>query len=523
MHLHTRATQLKDDAADPSITRRRVYDVLARSVHGLLNPKLTWRLFLGAEVLLLAGVVGGGVLLSHADEWRPVLLVALLLVLALLAEWFTVELSEGMLSASLIAIVLAMGLLGPAPAAACGIAAMIHRSVSAHLRASQSLNNLATFAAVPFAGGMLIRALAGDVHDAHNQHLTQGVVFGLIVLGVFIVTLGLNFVLVGVDVRLDEGRSLIRQLREFLPLIPGQLAAGALAAILAVAYMNFGLSVLFASIALLLIFQYLTAALVRSEDRAEQLEKRSRQLVGLQLGVLRTLVRALETRDPTTSRHASAVARYSVALAKEIGCSKDEQEVVRTAALLHDIGKFTWPDRVLHAEVVEPDDQEIVRNHPQEGAVLVGALDGYGEVADAILYHHERVDGGGYPAGLIGKEIPVASRILAICSAYDAMTAPGGYRSPMMPEEALEELRRAPAHGQFDPELIKSFIALLEREGPTVAQNADFETELEFERRVREMAEPRSADRTAHAPRPSRRRNWRSSVQGLRESTLNKG
>lgn len=523
MHLHIRATQLKDDApADPSPTQLGVHDLLARGVRRIVNPKLKWRLFLASEVVLLAGVLGGAVLLSKTDEWTPLLLVVLLLVLALLAEWFTVELNEGMLSASLIAIVLAMGLLGPGPAAACGVAAMIHRSVAARLRASQSLNNLATFAAVPFVGGLMIRGLAGDVHDAHNQALTHGIVFGLIVFGVFVVTLGLNFILVGVDVRLDEGRSLVRQLREFVPLIPGQLAAGALAAILAVAYTNLGLSVLFASIALLLIFQYLTAALVRSEERAEQLEKRSRQLVGLQLGVLRTLVRALETRDPTTSRHASAVARYSRALAKEVGCDKDEQEVVRTAALLHDIGKFTWPDRILHADVVQEEDLSIVRNHPQEGAVLVGALDGYGEVADAILYHHERVDGAGYPAGLIGNEIPRASRILAICSAYDAMTAGAGYRSAMTPEEALDELRQAPAHGQFDPELIESFIALLEREGPTVAQDADFETELEFERRVREMAEPRTTGRTSGPLHTVRRRDWRSNVARLRELALTK-
>ena len=78
---------------------------------------------------------------------------------------------------------------------------------------------------------------------------------------------------------------------------------------------------------------------------------------------------------------------------------------------------------MLHAESVADEDMAIVRNHPQEGAILVGALDGYGPVADAILYHHERVDGRGYPAGLIGKEIPLASRILAICSIYDTMTA----------------------------------------------------------------------------------------------------
>ena len=145
-------------------------------------------------------------------------------------------------------------------------------------------------------------------------------------------------------------------------------------------------------------------------------------------------------------------------------------------------------------------------------------------VADAILYHHERVDGSGYPAGLIGKEIPLASRILAICSTYDTMTARESYRSPMTPQEAMDELRHAARNGQLDAELVESFIALLEREGPTFAQDADFETELAFEQRVQEMAEPRAADRTPlplHGPR-SRRLSWRSTVQGLRERAPNK-
>jgi putative nucleotidyltransferase with HDIG domain len=459
----------------------------------MFSAKLTRRLFLAGEVLLLAAAIGGTAWLSHAQEWHPLALVVVLAALALLGEWFSVETSDGQLSASLVAIVLAMALLGPAPAAACGVAAMIHRSAMRRLPVTQWLSNLSTFAAFPFAGGWLVRELAGDVHNPRNHHMTQSIAFGLVVFGVFVVVLGLDFILVGLDVRTEEGQSLPRQMREYLPLLPGELAAGALAAILALAYTNLGLAVLFGSIALLLIFQRLTAALLRSEYRAEQLEARSRQLVGLQLGVLRTLVRALGMRDRSTGRHASAVAHYSEALAKESGCAEDEQEVVRTAALLHDVGKFTWPDRVLHAEVVEDEDRAIVESHAQEGAILVGALDGYGPAADAILYHHERVDGRGYPAGLIGSEIPLASRILAICCTYDTMTARESYRSPMTPEEATAELRSGARNGQLDGELVEMFIALLEREGPTFAKDADFETSLEFERRVRDMAEPRAA------------------------------
>jgi putative nucleotidyltransferase with HDIG domain len=454
--------------------------------------KLTTRLLLVAEVLLLAGMVVVAVWVSHSSEWHPLTLVGLLLVIALGGEWFTVETNHGVLSASLGAMVLAMGLLGPAPAAVCGIGAIGLHSALGRRPAAIWLNNLVAFGVAAFAGGLLVRAVAGQVAGVHSQNMSQSVIFGLIVLGALVVLLGLNFALFALDLCLRQGRSLARLTNElFLPLLPGELAVGVVATVLVLAYRSAGLPILLAAIPVLLIFRHLTVALLRSEDRAEQLQARTIHLVSLQMGVLRTLVRALEMRDPTTSRHASAVARYCAALAKEIGATEDAQEVMRTAGLLHDIGKFTWPDSVLHADVVRAEDQEIVRRHPQDGAELVGALDGYGSAADAILYHHERVDGGGYPAGLIGKEIPLESRILAICCTYHTMTARESYRAPMSAEEAMTELRLSATNGQLDGELVESFIGLLEREGPALAQDADFETELEFDRRVRDMAEPK--------------------------------
>jgi putative nucleotidyltransferase with HDIG domain len=459
------------------------------------SPLLAKRLFWTAELILLVGTVSYAAWISRADEWRPLPLVGLLLVLALVGDWISVPVRVVQLSASLVALVLAMSLLGPAPAVVFGVTAVALNSAVRRVAPAQSLNNLCTFSVFLLVGALLIRTLSGDVHDPHNQHLTHSVAFGLIVFGVFLVVAVLNFVLIALDVRIENGHSLARQAREvFFPMLSGQLAAGALATMLAVAYTNLGLYVLFGAVAVFLIFYYLTIALLRSEDRAHQLEARTIHLVSLQLGVLRTLVRALGMRDPTTGRHSAAVARYAQLLAKEVGCSQDEQDTVHTAGLLHDIGKFTWPDHVLHADVVRPEDQEIVKRHPQDGAELVGALDGYGPVADAILYHHERVDGGGYPAGLIGKEIPLSSRILAICCVYDTMTKRESYRPPMTPEEAMTELRSASGNGQLDAQLVESFVALLEREGATFAQgeHADFETELAFERRVQQMATPMS-------------------------------
>lgn len=495
MQLRTPARQRSDEAVGPGVGTRGILRVFRPGNGEPQSPRLKQRVFWAAQVLLLVGGVGTSTWLSRTEEWRPLLLVALLLGLALAGHWLSVTIRIGRLNASLVALVLAMSLLGPVPAVVFGISAMILTSALRRLPPAQWLTNLSTFAVVPLAGGLMVRALAGNIHDPANQHLTRSVTFGLIVMAMFVATVVLNFVLVALEGYVDEGHSLRRQARDlFFPLLPGQLASGALATILAVAYTNSGLPVLFGAIAVLVIFQHLTVALLRSEDRADQLEARTIHLVSLQLGVLRTLVRALGMRDETTGRHSAAVALYARELAKEIGADQDEQDTVHTAGLLHDIGKFTWPDRVLHADVVRTEDQEIVKRHPQDGAELVGALDGYGPVADAILYHHERVDGSGYPAGLIGREIPLSSRILAIACIYDTMTQRDSYRPPMSPAEALAELRVAAERGQLDAELVESFAAMLEREGPTFAQDhrADFETELAFERRVREMAQPSS-------------------------------
>ncbi len=457
----------------------------------------TRRIFWGLELALFAAVVAGSVLVAGKHEWQPLSLIALLLGLSLAGHWLSVEISGGKLSPSLVAIIMAMGLLGPVAAAVCGIATMVLSSAVRRLPPAQWLSNVMIYAVVPFAGGLVMQMLGAGIGRGGIPS-GEALIFGLQLFGVVLATTAASFLFFALDVRVDEGRPLRRILAELVPVLPGELAVGVLATVLAAAYKGVGFPSLIAAITVLIVFRQLTVALLRSEERAEALLARSRQLVGLQLGVLRTLVRALGMRDETTARHAAAVALYAKALAQEIGCSEEEQDTVHAAGLLHEIGKFTWPDRVLHARVIAEEDMQIVRNHPQEGSLLVGALDGYGPVADAILYHHERVDGRGYPAGLIGKEIPLASRILAISSVYDTMTARESYRAPtgegglvMTPDEAIAELRNSAANGQLDGDLVESFIRVLEREGTTFAHDADFEQELSFERRVREMAEPK--------------------------------
>jgi putative nucleotidyltransferase with HDIG domain len=459
------------------------------------TPRLTRSVYLAGEGLLLVGILFAAAWLSRSQEWHPLLLVVMLVGLALVGTQLEASVGSGRVTTSHIALVLCMTLLGPAPAVAAGVAVAVVISDPLRRRLSPALwlSNLFTDTAYPFCGALLARWALGNIHDAHHHHAFLGIEFALVVFGVFFATIALNFLLFAIEITVSEGRSLLRQAREaFVPLLPGHLATGVLAALLAVAYTNLGLSVLFGALLVLIIFHYLTTALLRSEDRADQLEARSIHLANLQFGVLSMLLDALALRDRSTSRHAAAVARYAQALAKELDCDGEEQEVIHTAALLHDIGKFAWSDRILHPQSLTDEDWEVIRRHPQEGSELVGKLDGYGPVADAILYHHERMDGAGYPAGLIGSEIPLASRIIAVCSTFDTMTRGTTMGSPLAPPDAVAELRNV-AGRQLDPELVERFVAMLEHKAPlsTLAiEEPDYETELAFTQRVRKLAQP---------------------------------
>ena len=144
--------------------------------------------------------------------------------------------------------------------------------------------------------------------------------------------------------------------------------------------------------------------------------------------------------------------------------------------------------------MLSDEDWAVIRRHPQDGATLVGALDGYGPVADAILYHHEHIDGSGYPAGLIGNEIPLASRILAICSIYDTMTARDDL--PLADDAPGSHDRAAagsPGASSTPSSSRPSSRCCCARTPPSwrAREDADFETELAFESRVRQMAQPK--------------------------------
>jgi diguanylate cyclase (GGDEF)-like protein len=180
------------------------------------------------------------------------------------------------------------------------------------------------------------------------------------------------------------------------------------------------------------------------------------------LSAIYALVSTVEAKDPYTYGHSKKVNTYAVALAERIGLSPDEVLKVSTAALIHDIGIIGIPDRVLNKKgELNEGDLQAIQAHPKLGATIVNNISSLIPCESGILHHHERWDGGGYPEGLKGEEIPIEARILAIADSFAAMTSARPYRPPLSHEEIIKELRQG-AGTQFDPKLVDVFIGIIE-------------------------------------------------------------
>jgi diguanylate cyclase (GGDEF)-like protein/putative nucleotidyltransferase with HDIG domain len=176
---------------------------------------------------------------------------------------------------------------------------------------------------------------------------------------------------------------------------------------------------------------------------------------------IEALSAAVDAKDHYTRGHSDSVTRYSLALAKKLGLSESELENLKAAALLHDIGKIGTPDSILRKPgPLKIDEWQIIEDHPRIGSEILEKVQQLSSIVPAVRHHHERYDGLGYPNGLVGRNIPLIARIIALADSYDAMTSDRTYRRALSPEEALEEMRRC-AGTQFDPELVEIFIEIV--------------------------------------------------------------
>jgi putative nucleotidyltransferase with HDIG domain len=175
------------------------------------------------------------------------------------------------------------------------------------------------------------------------------------------------------------------------------------------------------------------------------------------------LAETLDLRDVGTARHSETVGRYAEQISRALGWDVARVERVRAAGILHDIGKLGISDATLHKPGrLSPQEWDEMRRHPELGARILEHAN-LRDIASWVLAHHERVDGGGYPRGLAGEQIPPEARILAVADAYEAMTADRPYRRALGRDKARAELLRG-VGTQFDAGVVEAFLAVLDAE-----------------------------------------------------------
>lgn len=204
------------------------------------------------------------------------------------------------------------------------------------------------------------------------------------------------------------------------------------------------------ALAPLFLIHFTQRAVLRLEEAGEvigqqnvSLEEAHRAVIERSTAALEALSATVDARDTYTAGHSRRVAASAIVIAREIGLSGHDLVLVDQAALLHDIGKIGVPDAVLLKEgPLTAAEWVVMRGHPEEGARIIERLGYLDEVVPGIRFHHERMDGRGYPEGLLGDEIPLAARIIHVADSLDAMTTKRLYREERSFEEALEEIRR---------------------------------------------------------------------------------
>jgi putative nucleotidyltransferase with HDIG domain len=440
------------------------------SVTSARGPRSAQRVALacvGVGIAACAVVAGRQVDVDRLDGLTVVLVVSAVVAGATVVP----SLGRASISAGFIVLTLAAALLGPAAAALCALATEVTAARKLRTPLPAALFNVLGSAGPAIIAASLIRG----VHPAGGSSA-----FYLLVAAGSVIILTLNFAVISIYFPIFRGeRTLTASL--VWDYAPTQALNIAMAMAGAGIYVKVGLAGIVFALLALFTFAYMAHLLEQSRRRAEQ-------YVSLSWGVLAGLMRSLDVRDERAARHAAAVAAFARDMAKKIGMSPREQELAHTAGLLHDIGHFALSDRVHErGRTLTEEDWEAIWRHPELGADMLKDLGMYGPVAEIVLAHHERIDGRGYPHQLLGEEIPAIAKLIAVAEVYDTLTAQDTYRTQMSSFEALRELRRV-AGSQLDAEYVEILARLLTGEGVGYrhADAADFDTELDMERRIHE-------------------------------------
>ncbi|MCS7180851.1 MAG: HD domain-containing protein, partial [bacterium] len=176
------------------------------------------------------------------------------------------------------------------------------------------------------------------------------------------------------------------------------------------------------------------------------------------INTIASLVKSLEAKDKYTKGHSEEVAKYSVLIGNNLGLTTEEIEILRDSSFLHDLGKLGIKDDILLKPTkLNKNEFDIIKQHPIITVEILSPLNLPKEIKEACLYHHEKIDGSGYPFGLKGKDIPLYAKIIAVADAFSAMTSDRPYRKRLILNEAFEELKKN-AGLQFDEQIVEVFL-----------------------------------------------------------------
>jgi putative nucleotidyltransferase with HDIG domain len=364
-----------------------------------------------------------------------------LCVLAIIAEVLAVEFAERItVTAANLPILLAMVFLGPAPAMIVAAVAGLWacwRETSARIAAF----NAANYVLPALLGALAFDSLRSSVDIPLDRVTPQLLLGGAVAAAVYEIT---NLGTAGIGVYLAYGRPVrVYWKDELAPFVRS------LALLTGVGLMVVALYALAGIVAVVVLFlplfasQYIFQLLVREKQHLARQKKLTEQYLEMNIGLAAAMIVLLDSKDHYTARHCAAVAMYCRDMAKALGLPESQVEALHLAGLLHDLGKVGTPDAVLGKQgKLDAGEWEFIHEHPMKGAEVLSHLVAYRDVADIVQYHHERLDGSGYPLGARDGDIPESAKILAVADCYHAMTSDRPYRRAMSSFEALKVLRQ---------------------------------------------------------------------------------
>jgi putative nucleotidyltransferase with HDIG domain len=198
-------------------------------------------------------------------------------------------------------------------------------------------------------------------------------------------------------------------------------------------------------------------------DAIENLKRAARENHELFINSIRALAAAIDAKDPYTRGHSERVARYASQVAREMGLTPEDVRRVRLSALLHDVGKIGIDDRILRKPTALTEEEfEVMKSHPTKGAAIMETIPQLRDVIPGMKHHHERWEGGGYPDGLSGEDIPLQARIVSVADTFDAMTTTRPYQRAMDIRFVFQRLRDL-AGNRFDPAIVEALINSYEK------------------------------------------------------------